>query len=73
MLKPSPRQVKALYALRSNTDVVEFLSQCLSDTKDRLVTQRDAEVFRNLQGQARILDDILTLINTDQTQHSGKR
>lgn len=52
---------------------MEFLNQCLSDTKDRLVTQRDAEVFRNLQGQARILDDILTLINTDQTQHSGKR
>ena len=73
MLKPSPRQVKALYDLRGNTDVVEFLNQCLSDTKDRLVTQRDAEVFRNLQGQARILDDILTLINTDQTQHSGKR
>lgn len=73
MLKPSPRQVNALYALRANTDVVEFLEQCLSDTKDRLVTQRDAEVFRSLQGQARILDDILTLINTDQTQHSGKR
>lgn len=73
MFKPSPRQVKALYALRSNTDVVEYLEQCLSDTKNRLVTQRDAEVFRQLQGQARIVEDILALVTTDPTQHSGKR
>lgn len=73
MFKPSPRQVKALYDLRANTDVVEYLEQCLSDTKNRLVTQRDAEVFRQLQGQARIVEDILALVTTDPTQHSGKR
>ena len=59
MIKPSPRQVDALRALRSNTDVVEFLGQILSDTKNRLVTQRDVEVFRQLQGQARIVEDLL--------------
>ncbi len=73
MFKPSPRQAKALYDLRANTDVVEFLEQCLSDTKNRLVTQRDAEVFRQLQGQARIVEDILALVTTDPTQQSGKR
>ena len=73
MLKPSPRQVDALRALRSNTDAVEFLEQILSDTKNRLVTQRDAEVFRQLQGQARIVEDILALVMSDPTQQGGKR
>lgn len=73
MVKPSPRQAKALYDLRVNSDVLDFFEECLSDTKNRLVTQRDAEVFRVLQGQARTYEFILDLITTDPTQPSGKR
>jgi hypothetical protein len=74
MIKPSPRQAKALYDLRANTDVLEFMQECLSDCMNRLVTQRDTEVLRNLQGQARAFDHVLTLMRTDPTtQQSGKR
>lgn len=73
MVKPSPKQARALQELRANTDVVEFLGQYLLDTKNRLTTQRDAEVFRVLQGQAQALQQILDLVSADPTQQSGKR
>jgi len=73
MLKPDRRQAQALHDLRGNTVVLEYLEACLSDTKNRLTTQRDAEVFRVLQGQAQALQQILDLVNADPTQQSGKR
>ena len=53
--------------------MLEYLEACLFDTKNRLTTQRDAEVFRVLQGQAQALQQILDLVMSDPTQQSGKR
>jgi hypothetical protein len=53
--------------------VLEYLEACLSETKNRLMTQRDADVFRVLQGQAQALGQLLSQVNTDPTQQSGKR
>ena len=73
MLKPDRKQAQALHELRGNTIVLEYLDACLSDLKNRLMTQRDADVFRVLQGQAQALGQFLEQVNTDLTQQSGKR
>ncbi len=62
MARPDAQQVKALQALRTNSDVVKFLEESLDEAKNRLIVQEGSEAIRVLQGRAQAYQELLTHI-----------
>lgn len=75
MMTPNPtqRQQQALEAIRHNSDVIDFLTDCLEERKAKLVYLSDATDLTLCQGQAQFCQQLLdTILGTTQ-QKSGKR
>lgn len=70
MLKPDQRTAHDFQALR-NTAVHEYVATAYAEVRELLVTQRDPELFRTLQGQAQAFRQVLSLIEDSPT--NGKR
>lgn len=68
------QQLKAFLALRGG-DVHQALEEQLAAVQDTLVSSQDGTIVRQLQGDARRIKDILSLIDGTSRQHAtpGKR
>ncbi len=62
MARPDAQQLKALQALRTNKDVVEFLEAGLEEAKNRLIVLEQPEAVRVTQGRAQAYQELLTHI-----------
>lgn len=71
MTQPNQQQARALFDLRNNRDVIEYLQACLDETKNRLVTVVDEEAYRVIQGHAQAYQKLLNQI--EGKTNSGKR
>ena len=60
--KPSHEEMTELQRLRGNTAVVNYLQLSLDAAKDALVATPDTRVYRQLQGQAQTLTELLKFI-----------
>ena len=71
--KPDRQQQLALTNL-ANSAGEAYLCAALEDIKSNLVTQSEESVIRTLQGQGRLISELLGLINPSKySPTSGKR
>lgn len=75
MMTPNPtsRQQQALEAIKSQPDVVDYLTACLEERKTKLVFLQDANDIAVCQGQAQFCQHLLDTILGNTQQRSGRR
>lgn len=58
MKQPDSEQLRALQDIANNFKAVEYLDTLIQECLDRLVTEQDAQVIRQIQGSAGTLREL---------------
>lgn len=72
MLRPDQRELRALQDLR-HSDAFSYFVRAYAEAREQLVTQREADVVRVLQGQAQAYRHLLAVIDPEGFSTDGKR